>query len=155
MAGNYRPGSWGTDIQGTQCREGEVGCNVLLKGNIGDTLGSQTISTKLQRIAEQAVNNPDMVFNNPYHLIDLEFLEEAYRQSNKRSGSGVDKVTAEEYAGNLIPNLSDLHQRLKENRYVAPPVERVWIDKEGGKKRPIGKPCFEDKIVRRAVVMLL
>jgi len=34
-------------------------------------------------------------------------------------------------------------------------VERVWIDKEDGKKRPIGKPCFEDKIVQRAVVMIL
>ena len=31
----------------------------------------------------------------------------------------------------------------------------MWIEKEGGKKRPIGKPCFEDKIVQRAVVMLL
>jgi len=96
-----------------------------------------------------------MVFNNLAHLIDLDFLEEAYRQTNKRSGAGVDKVNAEEYAESLIPNLMDLLQRLKENRYVAPPVERVWIDKEGGKKRPIGKPCFEDKIVQRAVVMIL
>jgi group II intron reverse transcriptase/maturase len=96
-----------------------------------------------------------MVFNNLSHLIDLDFLEEAYRLTNKRSGAGVDKVTAKDYAENLIPNLADLHQRLKDNRYVAPPVERVWIDKEGGKKRPIGKPCFEDKIVQRAVVMLL
>ena len=41
------------------------------------------------------------------------------------------------------------------NRYVAPPVERVWIEKDEGKKRPIGKPCCEDKIVQRAVVMIL
>jgi retron-type reverse transcriptase len=31
----------------------------------------------------------------------------------------------------------------------------VWIEKEDGKKRPISKPCFEDKIVQRAVVMIL
>ena len=38
---------------------------------------------------------------------------------------------------------------------MAPPVERVWIEQEDGKKRPIGKPGFEDKSVQRAVVMLL
>lgn len=96
-----------------------------------------------------------MVFNNLYHLIDQDFLKEAYRQTNKRSAPGVDKVTAEEYAENLTENLLDLQRRLKDNRYVAPPVERVWIDKEDGKKRPIGKPGFEDKIVQRSVVMIL
>ena len=38
---------------------------------------------------------------------------------------------------------------------MAPPVERVWIEKEDGKQRPIGKPCLEDKIVQRVVVMIL
>jgi RNA-directed DNA polymerase len=38
---------------------------------------------------------------------------------------------------------------------VAPPVERVWIEKEDGKKRPRSTPCFEDTIVQRAVVMIV
>ena len=67
----------------------------------------------------------------------------------------MDKGTAAQYAANLDENLRDLHERLRANRYVAPPVERVWIEKEDGKKRPIGKPCFEDKMVQRAVVMIL
>src|SRR5262249_59009616 len=66
-----------------------------------------------------------------------------------------DQVTAQQYVENLDENLRELHERLRDNRYVAPPVERVWIEKEDGKKRPIGKPCFEDKIVQRAVVMIL
>ena len=45
---------WGTDVQGTRCREGEVGHNAFLGGTMGDTQGSPTISTKLQRIAKQA-----------------------------------------------------------------------------------------------------
>jgi group II intron reverse transcriptase/maturase len=60
-----------------------------------------------------------------------------------------------QYAEHLDDNLWDLHERLRDNRYVAPPVERVGIEKDDGKKRPIGKPCFEDKIVQRAVVMIL
>jgi RNA-directed DNA polymerase len=122
---------------------------------MGETPGSPTVSMKLQRIAEQAQRYPTMVFNNVFHLIDRDFLLEAYRHTRKNSAPGIDQVTATQYAEHLDANLRDLHERLRDNRYVAPPVERVWIEKEGGKKRPIGKPCFEDKIVQRAVVMIL
>lgn len=120
-----------------------------------ETPGSPIISPKLQKIAEQARNYPEMVFDNLYHLIDQELLLEAYQRTSKDSAAGVDKVTARDYAEALYENLLELHDRLKSNRYVAPPVERVWIEKEDGKQRPIGKPCFEDKIVQRAVIMIL
>ena len=122
---------------------------------MGDTPGSPTISMKLHRIAQQARRYPEMVFNNVFHLIDRDFLLEAYRLTRKSSAPGMDKVTAKQYAENLDDNLRGLYERLRDNRYVAPPVERVWIEKEDGKKRPISKPCFEDKIVQRAVVMIL
>jgi len=122
---------------------------------MGETPGSPTVSMKLQSMATQAKRYPEMVFDNVFPLIDRECLLEAYRLTRKNSAPGVDKVTAKQYAENLDDNLRDLHERLRDNRYVAPPVERVWIEKEGGKKRPIGKPCFEDKIVQRAVVMIL
>lgn len=122
---------------------------------MGDTPGSQTISTQLQGIAEQAVRYPDTVFNNLYHKINLGLLREAYRQVRKDGSPGVDKVTAKDYAKNLEANLSDLRERLRWGTYIAPPVERAWLDKEDGGKRPIGKPTFEDKIVQRAVEMVL
>src|SRR5215831_13610069 len=122
---------------------------------MGETSGSPTISMKLQKIAQQAQRYPAMVFNNVFHLIDRDSLREAYRLTRKNSAPGVDQVTATQYAEPLEDNLRDLHERVRANQYVAPPVERVWIEKEGGKKRPIGKPCFEDKMVQRAVVMIL
>lgn len=121
---------------------------------MGDTSRSQTVSTVLQRIAEQAVRYPEMVFTTLAHKIGVEFLREAYSQTNKSGAPGLDKVTAKEYAENLEENLVKLHERLRSGRYFAPPVERVWIDKEKG-KRPIGKPTFEDKIVQRSVEMIL
>jgi RNA-directed DNA polymerase len=123
-----------------------------------DTPGSPIISPKLQKIAEQAEqarNYPELTFNNLYHLIDYDLLTEAYLRTSKSSAPGVDKVTAKDYAVDLEANLRDLCERLKFNRYVAPPVERVWIEKEDGKERPIGKPCYEDKLVQRAMVMIL
>ena len=100
MAGN--PGSWsgrwGTDVPGTHWREGDAGHNVFLEGPMGETPGSPTVSMKLQSIAEQAKRYPAMVFNNVFHLIDREFLLEAYHQTRKSSAPGMDQVTAQQYA---------------------------------------------------------
>jgi RNA-directed DNA polymerase len=122
---------------------------------MGDTLRSPTVTTKLQRLAEQAPRNPERVFTNLAHLIDVDFLREAYRRTPKSSAAGIDGVTAKLYAEHLDENLHDLHDRLRSGRYQATPVMRVWIEKEDGGQRPIGKPAFEDKIVQRAVAMLL
>ena len=116
---------------------------------------SPTVTPKLQRIAAQAARDPDWVFTTLAHLIDEDFLREASRHTSKSSAPGIDGVTAQTYAEHLDENLRDLHERLRSGRYQAVPVERVWIEKDDGGQRPIGKPAFEDKIVQRAVAMLL
>ncbi len=122
---------------------------------MGDTQRSQTVSTKLQRIAEQASHYPELVFTSLMHNIDKEFLLEAYRRTRKDGAPGVNGVTAQEYAQNLEENLKNLHERMRSGRYKAPPVKRVWIEKEDKSRRLIGIPEFEDKIVQRAVTMIL
>jgi group II intron reverse transcriptase/maturase len=149
------PRRWGTEAQGTHRREGEAGHNEQLKGKMGDTPGSQTVSTKLQRIAEQAQSYPETAFTTLGHLIDVDFLREAHKHTRKDAAPGIDGVTAKQYAENLEENLRELHQRIREQRYRAQPVKRVWLEKEDGSKRPIGIPAYEDKIVQRAVTMLL
>ena len=83
---------------------------------MGETPGSPTVSMKLQSIAQQAQRYPAMVFNNVLHLIDQDFLREAYRRTRKQSAPGVDQVTATQYAEPLDDNLRDLHERLCDNR---------------------------------------
>jgi RNA-directed DNA polymerase len=122
---------------------------------MGDTSRSPTIATKLQRIAEQAIQYSTMVFTTLLYLIDIDFLREAYQRTRKDCAPGIDGVTAEEYAEHLEENLRDLHERIQSGRYIAPPVKRTWLDKEDGSQRPIGMPTFEDKIVQRAVAWLL
>jgi RNA-directed DNA polymerase len=96
-----------------------------------------------------------MKFTTLAHLIEVDLLREAYRRTRKDGAPGVDEVTAQEYAANLEANLADLHERLRGGRYYAPPVKRSYVPKEDGSQRPIGIPAFEDKIVQRAVAMLL
>jgi group II intron reverse transcriptase/maturase len=122
---------------------------------MGDTLRSQTISTKLEQIAEQARAYPDMTFTTLAHLIDVEFLGVAFQQLRKDAAPGVDGTTAEKYAENLGENLRDLHERMRSGRYKATPVKRIWLDKDDGRKRPIGITALEDKIAERAVAMIL
>jgi RNA-directed DNA polymerase len=126
-----------------------------LGGKMGETSSSPTISTKLQQLAEQAHQYPAMAFTTLAHLIDVDLLREAYRRTRKDGAPGIDGVTAQEYAEHLDANLANLHERLRSGRYRAPPVRRTYLDKEDGSQRPIGIPAFEDKLVQRAVVMLL
>ena len=122
---------------------------------MGETSSSPTITTQLQRIAEQAKAYPAMVFTTLAHLMDVNFLCEAYRCTRKDSALGVDGVTAAQYAEHLDENLRDLHERLRSGRYQAPPVKRHWLAKADGSQRAIGIPTFEDKIVHRAVTYFL
>jgi len=97
-----------------------------------------------------------MVITTLSHHIDIVWMHEAYRQTRKDGAAGVDGVTAEEYERSLGENLEELLNRFKTGRYKAPPVRRVNIPKGDGKKtRPIGIPTLEDKVLQRAVAMVL
>jgi len=121
------------------------------------TQGSTTISTKLERIAKLAREAPGMAFTTLAHHIDIDWLREAYRRTRKDGAPGVDRMTAGEYEANLEENLRSLLERAKSGTYRAPPVRRVHIPKGSGgsETRPIGIPTFEDKILQRAVSMVL
>ncbi|MCP4399432.1 MAG: transcription elongation factor GreAB [bacterium] len=120
-----------------------------------DTQRSSNISTQLRQIAEQAKQYPELVFTSLIHQVDVGFLTEAYYRLRRDGAPGLSGVTAKDYGKDLEANLIDLHQRLKGQSYEAPPIKRIWIDKEGGKKRPIGLSEVEDKIVQKAVSMLM
>jgi group II intron reverse transcriptase/maturase len=115
-----------------------------------------SVYTKQQRIAQLAKEHPEWGFTTLAHLIDQEWMHEAYAQTRKDGAAGVDGQTAKEYERELVKNLEGLKERAKAGTYKAPPVRRVYIPKgTGNERRPIGIPTFEDKVLQRAIVMLL
>ncbi len=104
------------------------------------------LSPHVQRIAKEIEEDPDRVYTNLAHLIDVGLLEEAFWHLRRNAAAGVDRVTWRDYMEDLGGHLKDLHQRLKEQRYKAQPVKRVSIDKEDGKQRQLGISALEDKI---------
>src|SRR6266568_243636 len=113
------------------------------------------MSTDINRIAELAKEDPKRQFSSIAHLITGEKLYEAFRSLRKNASAGIDGVTYQQYETNAEENIRQLHQRLKEGKYRAQPLRRVYIPKEDGKQRPISIPALEDKIVQKVAVDLL
>jgi group II intron reverse transcriptase/maturase len=122
-----------------------------------ETSSSEDISTRLQRVAELSRKAPGMVLTTLAHHIDINFLKEAFRRTRKNAAPGIDGRTAEEYSERLDENLQGLLNRFKSGTYKAPPVRRTYIPKGdgSGNMRPLGIPTIEDKVLQRAVTMLL
>jgi RNA-directed DNA polymerase len=118
---------------------------------------STIVSTKQERIATLAKQSPQMAFTSLAYLMDMDWLKEAYQRTRKDGAVGVDGMSAEEYERDLEGHLQRLLDRVKSGTYQAPPVRRVHIPKGGSttETRPLGIPTLEDKVLQRAVVMLL
>jgi RNA-directed DNA polymerase len=127
-----------------------------LEGTMKETLSSPNISTRLERIASLARETPERAFTTLAHHIDIDLLKEAYRRTRKDGAVGVDGQSAAAYATHLEENLQSLLDRAKSGSYRAPNVRRVHIPKgDGSATRPLGIPTFEDKVLQRAVLMVL
>jgi hypothetical protein len=125
------------------------------RGAMNGTQRSILILPQLRQIAEQAITHPDRVFTSLIHRMDFDFLREAFFELRRDGAPGLSGITVKDYEKDLEANLKDLHERLAGQTYGAPPIKRVWIDKDNGKKRPIGLVEIEDKIVQKAVSMLM
>jgi group II intron reverse transcriptase/maturase len=115
----------------------------------------ESVSTRTRRIEMAAQRHRHEPLTALAHHMDLNWLHEAYRRVRKDAAPGVDGQTVEHYGESLTGNLRGLLARAKSGTYRAPPVKRAYIPKNAKEDRPIGLPTVEDKILQRAVVMLL
>ena len=116
----------------------------------------ESVETKLCRIAEKARKEPGSKFTILYHLMNEELLRGCFKRLRKDALAGIDKMTNEMYAENLETNLSKLIDRLHRMAYKPQPVRRKYIPKPGStKQRPLGIPCFEDKLVQAGLARIM
>jgi len=124
-------------------------------GNTGRDMDPANLLTKRHWIVELARKKPGEVLFSLHHVIDFEWMREAYWLTRKDGAAGIDGATAKDYETNLEANLRDLRERIISGRYQAPPVRRSYIPKADGSQRPLGIPTFEDKVAQRAIAMVL
>jgi len=149
--------SQGTDsVRRTWSSEGEAGRHFRTQAQRIGALNPPPVQPRLDRIAEQAREHPEWRFYTLAHHLDVAMLERAFWSLNPKSAAGVDRITWQQYKRDLELNLEGLHEKLVNKTYQPQVVVRRWIPKSDGKKfRPLGIPALEDKVVAKAVALLL
>jgi len=133
----------------------------VAEGNFAQTTASGTqgpkkiASSGLGRVREAARRDAQQRFTNLLHHVTVDLLGYAYRALKRDAVAGVDEVTWREYGEGLEERLFDLHDRIHGGRYRAKPSKREWIAKPDGRQRPIGIAALEDKVVQKALVLVL
>jgi RNA-directed DNA polymerase len=133
-------------------RRGERGADWR---DVGEKRPLTSVSTRQQHIAEMARKHAGSPLSTLSHHLDMLWMREAYGRVRKDSAPGVDGQTVAGYGENLEANLGSLLERAKSGTFRAPWVKRVHIPKSETETRPIGMPTVENKVLERAVAMLL
>ena len=130
----------------------------------GNRLRSEGLPEKIillrQKLNEKARTEPTFKFYALYDRVyRLDVLETAYRLARANKGSaGIDGITfgmIEKDDVDAKKFLTQIHEELKEKRYKASPVKRVYIPKANGKQRPLGIPTIKDRVVQMAVLLII
>ena len=130
------------------------------EGNTGQshtrrTQSRASVSQGLDRVRQTAKLRPKEKFTALLHHVTTELLRDAFLALKRRAAPGVDGVTWRDYEAGMEGNLQALHARVHRGTYRAQPVKRRFIPKLDGSKRPLGVTALEDKVVQRAVAMVL
>ena len=113
------------------------------------------MQTSLNLIANKAKKKKQHRFCNLYSMLNRENLIDSYKLLNKRSATGIDRVSVRQYGKNLDVNVINLVERLKRKHYRARLVKRELIPKSNGKMRPLGMPVTEDKLLQKTASRML
>jgi group II intron reverse transcriptase/maturase len=89
------------------------------------------------------------LLGNPEGLMD------SFEAQPGNKAAGIDKVSKADYAQGVEERIKALSAGLRSLNYRPQPVRRVYIPKGNGRQRPLGIPCFEDRIVQHRLSGIL
>lgn len=83
-------------------------------------------------------------------------LHKVFKKVKRSKGvAGIDRVTIEQFESNLEENIKSIHKELMNREYRPKPIQRRYIPKEGGKKRPLGISVVRDRVIQQAFKQVL
>jgi RNA-directed DNA polymerase len=115
----------------------------------------ESVSQALGRIRQSAKDRKKEKFTSLLHHVDPPMLRTAFYALARNAAPGIDGVTWEDYGKGLDRRIEGLYRRVQNGAYRAQPSRRRLIPKSDGSTRPLAVAALEDKIVQRAVTMVL
>ncbi len=133
--------------------------NFQCKGSSGTGVSPVDVSEMQRKLSQWATENPGEQYRELYHLLCNEiWLRVAHHSVNTNQGRetvGIDSKTMSNFNGDVDGNITRLSEALKAKTFEPMPVRRVYIPKANGKKRPLGIPTIDDRVVQEALRMIL
>jgi len=115
-----------------------------------------TMTTKFIRFTEKARAEPQLRLNALMGLLyEPQGLYASFERQNGKKAPGVDGMRKADYEQGLECRLAELSGSLRQMSYRPQPVRRVYIPKGNGRRRPLGIPCFEVRIVQDRLSLIL
>jgi retron-type reverse transcriptase len=115
-----------------------------------------TMTTRFAHFTQKARAELQLRFNSLMGLLfDPEELYESFERQDGKKAPGVDGITKADYAEGLDKRIEDLSARIRRLGYQPSPARRVYIPKGEGHYRPLGVPCFEDRLVQGGLSRIL
>jgi hypothetical protein len=126
----------------------------LIKENAGQsntfpTQSGKGVSQGLAGVRKAAREHKEKKFTALLHHLTVDLLRESFYSLKRKAAPRVDGVTWQEYESGLEDRLVDLHGRVHRGAYRALPSRRVYLQKEGGRQRPLGSRPWKTKSSNR------
>ncbi len=132
--------------------------NILQKREKSQQSDKERVRDFQRNLYRKAKREPAFRFYVLYDKIRLpHFLNEAYKRVKANGGvSGVDGKTFSDIEEYGVENyLTEISKELKEQTYRPDAVNRVFIPKANGDKRPLGIPTIKDRIVQMSCKLVI
>ena len=85
-------------------------------------------------------------------ILSEENIKEAIKRVKSNKGSpGIDKMTVNEIDKYFREHNEEIRSSIIALKYKPQPVRRVYIPKANGKKRPLGIPTVQDRVIQQSI----
>lgn len=123
-----------------------------LKENVRDMRNPENVLNSLSKHS----GNSSYKFERLYRvLFNEEMFYVAYQRIYAKPGNMTAGADGQTIDGMSIDRIKQLIDNLKNETYQPVPSKRTYIPKKNGKKRPLGIPSFNDKLIQEVVRMIL